>query len=177
MEDATIIKKCLAGEPNTFGLLVERYQNQAVGHAVAILGNRDDALDAVQQAFIDAFRSLGRFDPSRTFYPWFYVLIRNRCYKLAGQRRQIVPFDETELLAPQSGQDEDQRILLETALRSLSPDAREIITLKYLDGLTYRELAEHLQIPEGTVMSRLFHARKQLQVRLTSGLSKKEPQV
>ena len=167
MDDAAIIEKCLKGENDAFRFLVERYQAQAVGHSLAILGNREDALDATQEAFVDAFQSLKKFDRTRRFYPWFYVLLRNRCYKLIAKKREAETLEETEILAPQAGVSHEERIALERALRSLSKEEREIITLKYLDGLSYDEIAEHLEIPRGTVMSRLFYARKQLQAKLT----------
>ncbi len=167
MDDAVAIKKCLDGERDDFRHLVERYQRQAAGHAVAILRNRDDASDAVQEAFIDAFRSLASFDTARPFYPWFYVLLRNRCYKMAVKNRETESSTDIEILAPQVGPADEERLALEKALSSLSDEFREIVTLKYLDGLSYDEIAEHLQIPRGTVMSRLFHARRQLQAKLT----------
>ncbi len=84
MDDASAIEKCRKGETEAFRYLVERYQGQAVGHAVAILGNREDARDAVQEAFVDAFQAIKRFDTTRRFYPWFYVLLRHRCFKMAA---------------------------------------------------------------------------------------------
>lgn len=170
MDDAAAIKQCLNGEKDAYRHLVEGYQKQAVAHAVAILGNRDDALDAVQEAFIDAFRSLNQFDPARRFYPWFYVLLRNRCYKITARRREMANIEETEIIAPRQGLPVEERLALEKALLSLSKEDREIITLKYLDGLSYEELAVRLQIPRGTVMSRLFYARKQLQAKLSGKL-------
>ena len=75
-----------AGRETTrhFVTLSNDYQAEAIGHAIAILGNREDAMDAVQEAFIDAFQALDRLDLTRRFYPWFYVILRNRCYKLAA---------------------------------------------------------------------------------------------
>ena len=167
MDDLTVIETCQSGEKDAFRFLVERYQKQAIGHAVAILGNREDASDAVQEAFIDAYGSLKRFDKTRRFYPWFYVLLRNRCYKMTARKRETENIEETEILAPQTGLSNEERFALEKALLSISKEEREVITLKYLDGLSYEELAEHLQIPRGTVMSRLFYARKHLQAKLT----------
>lgn len=167
MDDRAAIEKCLQGEKDAFRFLVERYQSQAVAHAVAILGNRDDALDAVQEAFVDAYQALKNFDRERCFYPWFYVLLRNRCFKMAAKQKNTENIEETEILSPQADLQREERLALETALLSLSAEDREIIALKYLDGLSYDEIAEHLQIPKGTVMSRLFYARKQLQARLT----------
>ena len=85
MDDEAAIEKCRAGNNEAFRHVVERYQAEAIGHAIAILGNREDAMDAVQEAFIDAFQALDRVDLTRRFYPWFYVILRNRCYKLAAK--------------------------------------------------------------------------------------------
>ena len=165
-DDEIAIEKCRNGEREAFRHLVEKYQRQAVSHATAILGSREDALDAAQEAFIDAFKALKQFDSSRPFYPWFYVLLRNRCFKLAARKRETESIDETVIVAPNSTAQSERILALENALRSLDMEDREIVTLKYFDGLSYNELAERLQIPKGTVMSRLFHARRKLQAKL-----------
>ncbi|HST19687.1 MAG TPA: RNA polymerase sigma factor [Blastocatellia bacterium] len=169
MDDSIALKNCLDGDMESFRYLVERYQNQAVGHATAVLGNREDALDAVQEAFVDAFRAIDKFDSSRRFYPWFYVLLRNRCFKMLATpgRRNTISNEDSEILAPGNESSIEDTLALEAALLALTPEDRELITLKYLDGLSYQELADLLQIPRGTVMSRLFYARKQLQAILT----------
>ena len=161
MEDAVAIERCRRGERDAFRFLVERYQSPAIGHAMAILRNREDALDCLQEAFLDAFQGLSRFEMGRRFYPWFYILLRNRCYKLAKRRREGTPLDEVTLLAP-GGENPE----LEQALHSLGDEERELITLRHLDGLSYAELAERLEIPVGTVMSRLYHARRKMGDRL-----------
>lgn len=169
MDDETAIQTCRNGDRQAFRHLVEKYQAQAIGHAFSILGNREDALDAVQDAFIDAFQALKRFDLSRSFYPWFYVLLRNRCYKSAAARtrRKTESIDEAEILQTTEAMPYEELLLLDRALLQLDPEDREIITLKHLDGLSYEELSERLGIPAGTVMSRLFHARNRLRDRLT----------
>lgn len=166
MDDAEAIRGCQQGDREAFRHLVERYQKRAVAHAMAILFNRNDAEDAVQEACIDAFKAIGTFDTSRTFYEWFYVLLRNRCYKVTARRRPTESLDEVQVLAPQEGLADDTRLALERALNSLTREEREIVTLKYFSGLSYDELATHLQIPRGTVMSRLFYARQRLQGKL-----------
>lgn len=166
-DDRQIIERCLSGEKEAFRFLVERYQTQAVGHSQTILGNREDALDATQEAFVDAFQALKNFDRTRRFYPWLYVLLRHRCFKLIGKRRDAENIEEAVILAPQSGISNEEKIALERALGALSNEEREIVTLKYLDGFSYDEIAELLEIPRGTVMSRLFHARRNLQAKLT----------
>ena len=176
MDDAGAIKSCQQGDREAFRHLVERYQKRAVAHAVAILFNRDDAADAVQEAFIDAFQAIGTFDTSRTFYPWFYVLLRNRCYKMTAKRRPTESLDDVQLLASQQGMADDTRFAIEKALNSLTREEREIVCLKYFSGLSYDDLATHLQIPRGTVMSRLFYARQRLQGKL-SGMLIREQEV
>jgi len=161
MDDTTAIQRCKAGETRAYRHLVDRYRNEAMGHALAILGNRDDALDAVQDAFVDAYRALNGFDPARRFYPWFYVLLRNRCFKLAERRRRRMEVsDDATILEPIAEEGAGTRV--EEALAELSATDREILTLKYLDGLSYDDLSERLSIPRGTVMSRLYHARRRL---------------
>ena len=170
MDDLTALKNCIDGDKDSFRHLVECYQNQAVAHATTVLGNRQDALDAVQEAFIDAYQAIDRFDFSRRFYPWFYVLLRNRCFKMLasrGRRGTVQIMEVPEILTPTPESSIEDTLSLEAALLSLSPEDRELITLKYFDGLSYQELAEFLQIPKGTVMSRLFYARKPLQAELT----------
>ena len=164
--DEAAIRRCRTGQSDAFRLLVQRYQSEALAHALAILRNREDALDAVQDAFVDAYRALDRFDTRRPFYPWFYVLLRNRCYKLLAERRKhpaTTDLAQHDCAILEGGADTTP---IEHALAALSAQDREIITLKHLDGLTYRELAERLGIPVGTVMSRLYYARKRLRERL-----------
>jgi RNA polymerase sigma-70 factor, ECF subfamily len=163
VDDAAAIRECSNGDTGAFRFIVARYQREALGHAMAILGNAADAQDAVQEAFVDAYRAMGRFDPERRFYPWFYTLLRNRCLKaLRGRRSETVPLDAFEVAA--QGPEDGARV--REALAVLGPEDREILTLRHWDGLSYDELADRLGIPRGTVMSRLFHARGRLRKKL-----------
>lgn len=169
MDDSEAIKNCIEGDRESFRFLVERYQRQAVAHATSILRNREDAQDAAQEAFVDAYRAIEKFDFARRFYPWFYVLLRHRCFKMLALpgRKTTESAENAEILAPRPESSIEETLALEAALSELSPEDRELLTLKYLDGFSYEELAERLEIPRGTVMSRLFYARKQLQAKLT----------
>ncbi|MHC4645934.1 MAG: RNA polymerase sigma factor [Planctomycetota bacterium] len=171
MDDLTAIEKCKAGESEAFSHLVRKYQSEAIGHALAVLGRREDALDAAQHAFLDAYQALERFDISRRFYPWLYTILRNRCYKILASREKhsAGSIDEIELLAqPLKDVAGTDVRLVDRVLRELSAQDRELLTLKHLDGLCYNELAERLEIPSGTVMSRLYYARKRFREKLDS---------
>ena len=169
MDDQAAIERCQAGNVDAFRQVVEQYQAEAMGHALALLANREDAEDAVQEAFVKAFRALRRFRAGRRFYPWFYTILRHCCFKLAARRPAAAAASDPppEILAPASGEEaERQGQLLERALVRLSAEDRELITLKHLDGLSYQALAERLEIPAGTVMSRLYHARQRLRAEI-----------
>jgi RNA polymerase sigma-70 factor, ECF subfamily len=168
MDDATYVRRFQAGEHAAFRGLVENHQRPALAHALAIVTDVDDARDAVQDAFIDAYAALPRFDPTRRFYPWFYVLLRNRCFKLLAKRKRHAAVALPQLLSL-PGSPDDARAL-HGALMALSAEERELVLLKHIDGLSYAELAERLEIPAGTVMSRLYHARSKLRARLDGGV-------
>jgi RNA polymerase sigma-70 factor (ECF subfamily) len=171
MDDAVAVARCLSGNRDAFRLLVEKYQHRALAHALRILRNREDALEAVQDAFFSAHQGLRGFDQARSFYGWFYAILRNRCLKMLGRRRRE-PVDagaDLNLLISR-GLAADEHLALERALAALSAADREIVTLRHLDGLTYDELAQYLEIPIGTVMSRLYNARRRLRGLLTAGV-------
>jgi len=166
MDDTAAIQQCRQGDGTAYRHLVRRYQSEAIGHALAIVGSREDALDVVQEAFLDAWRALDRFDTSRRFYPWLYVMLRNRCYKLLRDRavRPALDLEAPGVLCIPAG--DGDAASLNAVLPELKAEDREILMLKYLDGLTYDELAARLEIPRGTVMSRLYHARLRLRALL-----------
>ena len=125
----------------------------------------------MQDAFFNAHRALRTFDRERVFYSWFYAILRNCCYKLIARRcadaiDHAVRLDLLE--APTLPVDD--RLAIERALAALSPTDREVVMLRHFDGLSYAELATALEIPVGTVMSRLFNARKRLRDGLSGGL-------
>jgi RNA polymerase sigma-70 factor (ECF subfamily) len=130
MDDESAIRACIAGDRQAFRHLVERYQSRAIGHAIGILGNREDALDAVQDAFIDAFQALVRFDLSRSFYPWFYVILRNRCYKSVSARRRYntQSIENPEILEISEKMAFEEVLLLERRLFHARVRLRERLT-------------------------------------------------
>ena len=167
MDDAAATRACRAGNVDAFRHFVDRYQHRALAHARLLTRNEADAADATQDAFVDAFRGLEGFDAARQFYPWFYVLLRNRCFKQQSRRATRA---ESGVLPPAGvGPDvSEQQMDLWRAIDRLAPADAELVVLKHIEGWTYDELAAALDIPRGTVMSRLFAARQRLQ-RLLSG--------
>ena len=161
MDDAAATRACRTGNVDAFRHFVDRYQTRALAHARLLTRNEADAADATQEAFVDAFRNLGAFDPARQFYAWFYVLLRNRCFK---QRSRRATRWESGIESP-AGVDpgvSEEHLDLWRAIERLTPDDAELIVLKHIEGWTYEELSKALGIPRGTVMSRLYGARQRL---------------
>jgi len=179
IDDTEAILQCASGSAAAFRVLVERYQREAFSHALALLGTPEDAADAVQEAFLDAFVALPSFDLTRPFYPWLYVVLRNRCFQALRARKRRPDAQDRHMVrldliaSPSTSAYAD----LGEALWSVSPEDREILTLRHFDGLSYAELAERLSVPQGTVMSRLYHARTRLRRVLETMNHENSPEV
>jgi RNA polymerase sigma-70 factor (ECF subfamily) len=161
MDDAAAIRACRTGNVDAFRHFVDQYQGRALAHARLLTRNDADAADATQEAFVDAFRNLSTFDPGRPFYAWFYVLLRNRCFKQRSRRATKSESGVASTEAVDPGLSE-AHIDLWRAIERLTPDDAELIVMKHIEGWTYDELSAALGIPRGTVMSRLFAARQRL---------------
>ena len=165
MDDAAATRACRTGNVDAFRHFVDRYQSRALAHAWLLTRNEADAADATQEAFVDAFRNVGTFDPARHFYAWFYVLLRNRCFKQRSRRGTrwesgiVSPTDADRGVSPRVT---EQHLDLWRAIENLAPDDAELVILKHIEGWTYEELSTALRLPRGTVMSRLYGARQRL---------------
>jgi len=168
-----LIRKCRTGDARFYEPLVRAYEPSGLRLAAAMLGNLEDARDALQEAFVKAYESLHRFDLGRPFGPWFFQILRNHCRDVLRSRQarfRLEALDERLELRPADPAQGPERIrqrsaareLLWRALERVGEDHREILVLKELQGFRYNEIARILDIPEGTVASRLFHARRAL---------------
>lgn len=175
------MRRARKGDPDAFRMLVERYQGRAFRLALRILRNEESARDAVQEAFVKAYTSLGRFEERSSFFTWLYRLVTNQCIDMRrrehGERRVEWRdgdlLEEAELplgpdLAPpvlpvDEALRKELRVQLAQAIDALPEAARTTLLLREVDGLAYAEIAEVQGIPRGTVMSRLHYARRRLQ--------------
>jgi RNA polymerase sigma-70 factor (ECF subfamily) len=168
-----VIERWRRGDRKAFGVLVKRYMEEAFMTALGFARNPDDARDLSQEAFIKAYEARGRFDPSRPFYPWFYRILKNHCLNFVqrGRKTESLYYDQTldrerfrsSGATPLESLERAERIeLVRSAIDQLSFEHREVIILKNFEGRSYREMAEMLDVPIGTIMSRLFYARKAL---------------
>jgi len=185
-EDRELVERCRAGDLEAFERLVEKYRQRVWRLAFQILRDREEAQDVAQEAFVRVFQSLPAFRGQSAFYTWMFRIVVNLAMDRQRQRGvraralggEAVPEEEWQrtLPDPAAGPDAratraEERELVRRALDSLPPNHRTIIMLSDIEGLTYREIAEVLKIPLGTVMSRLFNARKRLRALLRPLLS------
>jgi RNA polymerase sigma-70 factor (ECF subfamily) len=183
-DDREVVRRVQGGETEAFEVLVEKYKRKTFRLAYGVLRDQEEALDVSQEAFVKAYRSLPKFKGDSAFYTWLFRITMNLALDRRRQRisraksmgAEDVPPEEWERTAvsPDTAPDEeavsaDRRARIGRALQSLPEHHRAIIILSDIQGLSYREIAEVLAIPMGTVMSRLHNARKRLREVLGPG--------
>ncbi len=161
-----LVVACLEGDRSAFPELVERYQIQIFNVAYRITGNRADAQDAAQAAFLKVFERLDQFDPKYRFFSWIYKICVNEALNLVGKRRPSPAIDlemEDSAASPErEAQAKEIGRAIQLALLELKPALRVAIVLRHFRGLSYDEISEVIGIPVKTVKSRLFAARREL---------------
>lgn len=151
-------------------LLLTDYEKPVFNAAFRMLGNREDAADITQSAFMKAFENIARFNPAHRFFSWIYRIAMNEAIDQRKRRDRLQQVD-VELVdnnAMPQNQVNDSQVSdeIQTALLSLSDEHRAVIVLHYFSECDYRQISDTLDIPEKTVKSRLFTARQQLKLRL-----------
>jgi RNA polymerase sigma-70 factor, ECF subfamily len=190
-DDKQLIRQCLAGRTEAFGELVVRYQDRLCNALFRVLGSTDDAHDAAQDAFVQAFQKLKTFRGNSAFYSWLFRIALNAA---ATQRRRTrhkptsidsmheqsghLPVDRHPEAVPSHSMERAERQkAVQAALAALPAEFRIPLVLKEIDGLKYQEIAEILGCPIGTVRSRIHRARAELRQRLASQLHEEESSV
>jgi RNA polymerase sigma-70 factor (ECF subfamily) len=171
------VERSARGDREAFGLLVRRHQDRVFNVAYQILRNREDALDVAQDAFVKAFASLSDFKGEASFTTWVHRITVNLAIDTLRRRRRLdpAPFDDQRAVAEDAesglaGPDDPSlavevrqvRALLDQGIRALPPAQRAVLVLREVEGLTYEEIAGVVGCSLGTVMSRLFYARRRL---------------
>ena len=160
----------LAGDSEGFERLMTRYRHRAYGIALSLTGNHDDAMDAVQKAFIRIHRSLKKFRIDEPFFPWLYRIVRNTAHNQRRDEKRHKGEVPLEWVTKPDGRPDplsetvadDLRGRIWNGLQEMPEDMREVFHLYHFEGLKYREIADLKGLPIGTVMSRLHAARLKL---------------
>ncbi len=180
--DQELVERAKQGDHKAFRKLVERYQRKVYTIAFGVVRNPDTAMDVTQDAFVKVHRHLPNFKGNSSFYTWLYRIVINLCIDKKRRQARAAEVDYDDTLSHGDGftdgptlastgidsplkaaQRKELIAHMDQALDTLSDDHREILMLREVEGLSYEELSETLGIAKGTVMSRLFHARKNFQ--------------
>lgn len=187
-EDSALVERARAGDHQAFRALYQRYHRRVYSLAYGVVQNADDALDVVQDGFIKAHRHLDKFEGNSSFYTWLYRIVMNLSidHIRKHKRTRHVDFDdsighgqdegalgEDSLLPRMLGQNPGKSLVrkeireqIGKALEELSENHRAVLVMRELEGMSYEEMAQAMQCSKGTIMSRLFHARRNMQKRL-----------
>jgi RNA polymerase sigma-70 factor (ECF subfamily) len=183
VDDHELVLGAKRGDRDAFKTLFERYHRRAYALALGVVRHPDDALDVVQEAFIKAHRYLDKFEGNSSFYTWLYRIVMNLAidHLRKNRREHPVELDETRIetdsdepllpriLGGNPGRalhDKQLRARIDQALDALSDNHRSVLVMRELEGLSYEEMAQAMSCSKGTIMSRLFHARRNMQKQL-----------
>lgn len=179
-DDAALVRDSLKGDKGAFGKLIDRYWQVISVLALQKVYNTQDAEDIVQETFYKAYRSLGSLRDRRKFGSWLYNIAfklcidrhreRQRKWALSLDRLTEGNFQVPDDNGTDPGHAEEVRDTLREAMRSLPDKYRLVITLRYLRNMSYKEIADHLEEPQGTISNRLFRASEMLR-----GILKEQP--
>jgi RNA polymerase sigma-70 factor (ECF subfamily) len=175
-DDQKLIAECLGGRTAAFGDLVARYQDRLFNTALRLLDRPEDARDVVQEAFLHAYQSLHSFKGDSLFFTWLYRIAVNTAISLKRKRKLMLrlqpgtdgvagidPLDPNETNRPGYALEmAEQEKKVQEALGRLSTEHRAVLVMKDMEGLKYEEMADVLQVPVGTIRSRLHRARLEL---------------
>lgn len=177
------VQQARDGDEEAFGELMKMYHQRVFGLACGMVNNPDDARDLSQQAWVKAWKNLSRYRESSSFYTWLYRIVSNTCLDFLRHRarlgEQALP-ENVDLVTQsdpnpaasrrsrpdQEAQRAETKRLFDEALGELSPEHRMTLTLREIEGLPYGKIAEVMGCRTGTVMSRLFYARRHMQRKL-----------
>jgi RNA polymerase sigma-70 factor (ECF subfamily) len=182
VSELDLVARCQAGDTEAFDELVTRYRTRVFGMIYNMVHSEQDAWDLAQDSFLKAWKSIKRFRGRSSFYTWIYRIVMNvtidwlRKKQVKGgdgefddsiQLKEVEPASKTvpkaEALPHEMMERSEIRTRIEKAIAQLSPEQRAVILMKEIEGMQYHEIAEALGCSIGTVMSRLFYARKKLQ--------------
>lgn len=185
VSELDLVKRCQAGEADAFDELVVRYRTRVFGMIYNMVHNEQDAWDLAQDSFIKAWKSIKRFRGQSSFYTWMYRIVMNVTidslrkkqinsggaeFNDSIQLKEIEPASKTvpkpDALPYENMQRSEIRAQINQAISQLTPEHRAVILMKEIEDMQYHEIAEALGCSIGTVMSRLFYARKRLQALL-----------
>jgi len=188
IDEEALVRECQKGRLESYEPLVKKYQARICAHAYQFVRNETDAEELAQLTFVKAWRKIQSFNGKSSFYTWLYRLSTNTCLdylrkkKRLGEDIQTSRVNEDDRIGVEDREgsepgpdkmatNKELKEAIDAAIKQLSPDHQVVIVMREIQGLSYEEIAEALNCSVGTVMSRLFYARRYLRTRLTGLLT------
>jgi RNA polymerase sigma-70 factor (ECF subfamily) len=169
------IRCVVQGNKSAYEIVVKAYMRKAYYTALGFVGSHEDAEDLSQQAFVKAYRAISQWDTERPFFPWFRKILKNVCLDHHRKTRKMleVPIERVHARGDTGDlvREESLHRTVWKAVSELEDKHREVIRLKYFQRLSYKEISIELSCSIGTVMSRLYYAKKQLKQKLSGVFS------
>ena len=172
MNEKQLVDRVIGGDTSAFGYFVDQYQDMAVTIAFRLCGNRQDAEDIVQNAFVKAFHNLHTFRASSKFSTWFYRIVYNTAITEIRSRKLTSDIDNMQLAEPtdtfvdwdaiQTIERKERESMLESAMQKLPPDENLLLSLYYLEENSVKEIAEIVGLTDSNIKVKLHRARKRL---------------
>ena len=186
-DDIRLVKLAQNGDHDAYKQLFERYHKRAISLAVGVVRNPEEAKDIVQEAFIKAHRYLPKFEGTSSFYTWFYRIVMNLSIDTLRKKKRKIHVEFNDAFSQTSADTAGDHSLLPRvlgenpsrslyrkelrqqiglALEKLPEIHRTVLVMREIEGMSYDEMADVMECSTGTIMSRLFHARKKMQIAL-----------
>lgn len=160
VEDRDLVAQARRGKVDAYNVLISRWEKRVFNYLLRLVGDREDALDLTQEAFLKAYQNLSKLDDAGRFSPWLFRIAHNEAYSLLRRSRPEEAMDGEPLasLAVERAAPLEVTLAVQAALNRLKPDQRETVVLKVFEGFKFEEIAEITGAPVSTVKSRLYAA-------------------
>jgi len=172
--DEEIVKLVKDGDSESFGILIERYEEKLKRYARKFMSNPEDIKDVLQEIFIKTYSNIKSFDPDKRFSPWIYRIAHNELINVLRKKDRLpLPFFDPDTIFPhpishektdRSAKNDETKRILDKCLEKISPKYREILMLYYLEEMDYKEISDIMQIPVSTVGVRLKRGKEMLKL-------------
>jgi RNA polymerase sigma-70 factor (ECF subfamily) len=182
LQDAEIVQRVLGGDTNGYARLVDAYSERVINYLARMTGSRYEAEDLAQETFIRAYRALATYKREYKFSTWLFRIAHNQCINYLKKRSRLVHVDDYRneddepawVIADDrpdcdpvhAAAQHELQVVVQAAISELAPVYRTVVILRHVHGLSYQEIANVVDVPIGTVKSRLGRARSQLADRL-----------
>ena len=165
MDTVKLVRKSKKGNNSAFSILIKSYEKDLYKVAIAMTKNEDDALDCIQEAILQAYISIKDLRQDEYFKTWLIKILINKCNALLKKNKKILNLDVS--ITENDKVEQSEKLELKDSINNLDSDSKIIVILYYYEDMSIKDISESLNIPQGTIKSRLSRARSKLKEMLS----------